>query len=112
MFYELKGVEIIRKMKLFGVLVAVMVISLMLFASGCAQKADNEAKNVANETKKAENETKKAENETRNIKNETENIKNETENLKNETEGVKQEIANVVEKSNVNICKHWLTKTS
>jgi uncharacterized surface protein with fasciclin (FAS1) repeats len=103
MFYELKGVEIIRKMKLFGVLVALMVISLMLFASGCAQKADNEAKNVANETKKAENETKKAENETRNIKNETENIKNETENLKNETEGVKQEIANVVEKSNVNI---------
>lgn len=53
-----------------------MVLSLILFASGCAQKA-------------AENETKRAE--------------NASENIKKEAEGVPQEIANVVEKSDQNI---------
>jgi len=60
-----------------------MVISLMLFASGCSQKAPE------NETKKVENETKKVENETKNIT--------------KEAEGVPQEIANVIEKSDQNI---------
>ena len=38
-----KGDEIMRKIRLIGaVLVTVLVISVMLFASGCAQKAPNE----------------------------------------------------------------------
>jgi len=48
-----------RKMRLVGaVLVTVLVISIMLFASGCAQKAVNETrgaedvKNLTNESKK------------------------------------------------------------
>jgi uncharacterized surface protein with fasciclin (FAS1) repeats len=56
------------------VLVTVLVISVMLFASGCSQKA-------ANETRGAE----------------------DVQNLKNESKDVPQEIGNVVEKSDRNI---------
>ena len=57
-------------------LITLMLISLMLFASGCSQKAPE---------------------------NETQKIENESENLTKEAEGVPQEIANVVEKSDRNI---------
>ncbi len=84
-------VEIIGKIKLVSaVIVTLMVISLMLFASGCSQKA------AENETKKAENETKK--------------IENESENIKKEAEGVPQEAANVVEKSDQNIMQTLANK--
>ncbi len=70
-------VEIIGKIKFFGTMLVIsMIISLMLFASGCAQKAP-------------ENETKK--------------IENESKNVTKEAEGVPQEAANVVEKSDQNI---------
>jgi uncharacterized surface protein with fasciclin (FAS1) repeats len=63
------------KIRLFGaVFITVLVISMMLFASGCAQKA-------ANETKGAE----------------------DVKNLTNESKGIPQEIGNVVEKSDRNI---------
>jgi hypothetical protein len=40
-----KGDEIMRKIRpIDAVLVTVLVISMMLFASGCAQKAPNETK--------------------------------------------------------------------
>lgn len=70
-----KGDEIMRKMRLVGaVLVTVLVISVMLFASGCAQKAVNETRGA-------------------------EDVKN----LTNESKKVPQEFGNVVKKSDRNI---------
>ncbi|HII79277.1 MAG TPA: hypothetical protein HA261_02485 [Methanosarcina sp.] len=48
----MKGDEIIGKIKLFGALfITVMLVTLILFASGCSQKApENEAKKVENES--------------------------------------------------------------
>jgi len=67
----------IRKIKLCGaVLITLMLISLMLFTSGCSQKAPE------NDTKKVENESK---------------------NITKEADEVPREIINVVEKSDRNI---------
>lgn len=57
-------------------LITLMLISLMLFSSGCSQKAPE---------------------------NDTQKIENESENLTKEAEGVPQEIENVIEKSDRNI---------
>ena len=67
-----------------------MVVSLILFASGCSQKAPE------NETKKVNNETKK--------------VENETSNVTKEAEGVPQEVGNVVEKSDQNIMQTLANK--
>lgn len=79
-----RGDEIIRKIKLFAtVLIAVMLVALMLFTSGCSQKG--------------------TENETGNMENETEIRGTERENFEKDVEGVPQEILNVLEKSDRNI---------
>ena len=80
-FMNERGIEVIRKIKLCGaVLITLMLISLILFASGCSQKAP-------------ENETRE-----RNKK-----IENESKNITKEAEEVPQELVNVVEKSDRNI---------
>ncbi|HOW13842.1 hypothetical protein [Methanosarcina sp.] len=89
----MKGDESIGKIKFFGaVLIIVILITLVLFASGCSQKApENETKKIENETK---NLTTTVENKTKNL---TTTVENKTKNLTTTVENKTKNLTTTVE---------------